>query len=92
MGLSTKIFSSVLMTVIALIIVFQVLGDTAEDVGFAADNATYDKCVGALENNSVCGPASLPLIGFFEKKGIILLAVIAGVLLTIILAVMPSRS
>jgi len=80
MGLSTKIFSSVLLTVIAIIIVFQVLGDTAEDVGYAADNITGN------------GASVYPLTTFFEKKGIVLLAFMAGIALTIIMAVMPSRS
>ena len=65
------------MIVILLIIVFQVLGDTAGEVGDAADNIT-------------AASDTYPLTSFFKKKGIILLAVMAGLAITIISAVLPS--
>ena len=72
MGLSTKLFSSVLVAIILIVIIFQTLGDTASTVGYAADNIT----------NS--GTGVYPLVTFFAKNGIVLLAFMAGIVLAII--------
>lgn len=79
MALRAGILSGVITTVVAIIMVFQVLGDTSSDVGYAADNIT---------NN---GADVYPLVSFFKKKGIVLLAFMAGIALTIILSVLPGR-
>lgn len=79
MGVSTRLAASVLVTIVLIIITFQVLGDTASDVGYAADNIT---------NN---GGSVYPLTNFFKKKGVILLAFMAGIALTIIMAVLPGK-
>jgi len=81
-ALSTGMVGAVLLTVIALIIVFSVLGETAEDVKYAADNLTNENYTGRQAANV------FPLISFFKPKGIITLAVIAGVVLVIIGAVL----
>ena len=72
-GLSVQLVSSVLMIIILLIITFQVLADTAEDIGYAADNITAES-------------ATYPLTSFFKKKGIVLLALMAGIVITLITA------
>ena len=58
-ALSAGLASGILMTVIAIIILFQVLADTSEDLGYAADNITAK------------GAEVYPLTSFFKKKGVI---------------------
>jgi hypothetical protein len=78
MKLNTGLVSQVLMVVILLIITFQALADTSDDLGSAADNITAASDV-------------YPLTNFFKKKGVVLLAFIAGIVITIISAVMPKK-
>lgn len=73
--LSVNLVSEVLLIIIFLIIIFQVLADTAEDIGNAADNITAQSDV-------------YPLTSFFKKKGIILLALMAGVVIVLITAML----
>jgi len=75
--LDVGLVSSVLMIIILLIITFQVLADTADDVGAAADNIT-------------AASDTYPLTSFFKKKGVILLALMAGLAITLIKAMLPS--
>jgi len=75
MALNTNLVKNVLMVIILLIITFQVLADTAEDVGYAADNITSQSSV-------------YPLTSFFKKKGVVLLALMAGLAITIITSVL----
>ena len=72
-------FKGILFAVITLIIVFQLLAATAGDVGDAADNIT------------TLGADTYPLVSFFKKKGIILLAFIAGIIISIFGMVLKSR-
>lgn len=76
-GLNIGMVKSVLMVIILLIITFQVLADTATDIGNAADNITAES-------------DTYPLTSFFKKKGIVLLAIMAGIIITIIGAVLPK--
>lgn len=76
-GLNVGLISSTLMVIILLIITFQALADTAEDVGYAADNISAQSDV-------------YPLTSFFKKKGVVLLAFMAGIVITIISAVLKT--
>jgi hypothetical protein len=78
-GLSTGMFSSILIAIILIVIIFQTLGDTASTVGYAADNITSK------------GAGVYPLVDFFEKEGIVLLAFMAGIVLAIIGGVLSFR-
>jgi len=73
--LGVSMVSAVILVIVLLIVVFQVLADTSEDVGYAADNITAASDV-------------YPLTSFFKKKGVILLAFMAGIAITIITAVL----
>lgn len=73
MALRTNIISSVLLLIIFLIIIFQVLADTAGDINTAAGNITSQSAV-------------YPLTNFFSAGGVILLALMAGVVIVLITA------
>ena len=75
--LNTGMISSLIMVIILIIVAYNVLGDTASDIGDAADNIT-------------AASATLPLTSFFKKKGVVLLALMAGLAITIITAVLPK--
>jgi len=75
--IGVSLVSNLLMVIILLIITFQVLADTSSDIGYAADNIT-------------AASATYPLTSFFKKKGVVLLALIAGIVITIITAVLPK--
>jgi len=75
--LGVNLVRDVLMVIILLIIVFSVLADTADDIGYAADNIT-------------AASDTYPLTSFFKRKGVVLLALIAGIVITIISAVLPK--
>ena len=77
MALNTSFVKNVLMLIILLIITYQVLADTAADVGDAADSI-------------VANSATLPLTSFFKKKGVVLLALMAGVVIALISAAMNA--
>ena len=74
-GLNTSLVQGVLLVIVMLIMVFTALADTATDVGYAASNITAHGDV-------------YPLTSFFKKKGIILLAFMAGIAIVIISAVL----
>ena len=75
MGLKVGMVKELLLVIILLIIVFRVLADTATDMGNAAGNISAQSDV-------------YPLTSFFKKKGVILLAFIAGIVIAIITAVL----
>ena len=77
--INVNMASNLFLVVIFLIIIFQTLADTSDDVGAAAGNVSSG-------NSS----ETFPLTSFFKKKGIILLALMAGVAITIIKSVLPS--
>ena len=80
MGLKVGMVKELLLVIILLIIVFRVIADTATDVGDAADNLT--------STTYSDGANTYPLTSFFKKKGVILLAFIAGIVIAIITAVL----
>jgi len=75
MALGVSMIRNVLLLVIFMIILFTVLNDTVADVYVAAGNISA--AGGAAAN-------TYPLTSFFKPKGIILLAVIAGVIIVVI--------
>lgn len=77
MGLGMGLVKGTLMAIILLILTFTALSETATEVDDAAGNITGKSDV-------------YPLTSFFKQKGIILLALMAGITLTIISAVMPK--
>ena len=78
--------TSILMVIIILIVIFTVIADTSSDVGSAAGNVSVANATGTGDNV----PAVFPLTSFFKRKGVILLAFIAGVLIIIIKGLLPS--
>ena len=75
------------MIVIVLIILFNIIGGTADDVGDSATNLTSNRFNESYDYN---GADVFPLTSFFKKKGIILLAVMAGLAITVIITVLPK--
>lgn len=73
--LKIKLVGDLLLVIILLIIIFQVLADTSGDIGNAADNITAADDV-------------YPLTSFFKKKGVILLALMAGIVIVLIKAML----
>ena len=71
-SLSSNLANRILTTIVLVIIVWQILADTSEDVGDAADNL------------STKGATTYPLMSFFKKKGVLLLAFIAGIVLLLV--------
>jgi len=84
--LSVNIIRDILMVLIVLIMVFYVVGDTAGEIGSAAGNMSEANATGDGTQTS----DTLPLTGFFKRKGVILLAMIAGIVIIIIAAVLPK--
>ena len=88
MALSTKFASGILLAVISLIIVYNVLAETAADIGTAADGVATYNATGDLVPGDNDAYTALPLTSFFKKKGVILLALMAGVVIAVISALM----
>ena len=68
---TNAIVGSVIGAIIAVIVVYQLVGSTASDVGYAADNIT-----GASD--------TYPLTGLFARNGLILLLFMVGLLVSFI--------
>ena len=66
-----SVVRGVLMVVIGVIITFTVLADTATDVGNAAGNIS-------------AASGTYPLTSFFDRGGVLLLAMMAGIVLVFI--------
>lgn len=75
--IGVNMVTNLFLVIIFLILIFQVLADTATDVGDAAANIT-------------AASDTYPLTSFFKKKGIVLLALMAGIAIVIIKSVLPS--
>lgn len=73
--LSVNIISNVIVVIILLVILMNVIAETASDVSTAATNIT-----GAS--------ATYPLTSFFKAGGIVLLALMAGIVITVITAML----
>lgn len=92
--LSTKLVSTLILSIIILVIIFQVIADTGGDVGAVAGNLTCTDhanigCLSANASGVDGGVAAvLPFTSFFKKKGVILLAFIAGVVIVVLVAVL----
>lgn len=78
MGLKVSLIGDLLLIIILLIVIFTVLADTAVDIGAAADNITAQDDV-------------YPLTSFFKKKGVILLALMAGIVIVLITAMLNIK-
>lgn len=70
-----------------LIILYQVLADTASDIGSASDSLAVTNST----NGTDAGKDIYPLTSFFKKKGIILLALMAGIVIVAITAFMGGK-
>jgi hypothetical protein len=90
------------MTVIILIIVYYALADTSDSLGSASANVSEFNSTGDWINSThrnISGSVELgyeaynvlPLVSFFKKKGIVILAFIAGLIITIISAVFVKK-
>ena len=88
-ALSAGLSAAVLFTVVALILVYTIRAETASDVGSAMSNAS-EVCAGPKENRSTCAGNVFPLASFFRRKGVVALAIIAGIVLVIIGAVLKK--
>lgn len=87
--LSVKLVTALFIVIIVLIIIFTILGDTSNEVGSAAGNMTCINtsdpgCLQANATGNVAVSDVFPLTSFFKKKGVILLAFIAGIVIVII--------
>ena len=78
MAVNIGLVRNVLFSVIMLIILYQVLADTATDIGNASDDII-------VQNETY------PLTSFFKKKGIVLLALMAGIVIVAITAFMGGK-
>jgi len=88
--LGVSLISVILLGIIVLIILMTVLADTSSDMGAAAGNMSdsvyaNNTCV---NGNANCAGNTLPLTSFFGKKGVILLAFMAGIAIVVITAVL----
>jgi len=81
-SLGVGMIKGVLITIILVVILFQMLNDTAADVNAAAGNLT---ATGGVADSTY------PLMNFFKKKGVLLLAFIAGIVLVVITSVLGSN-
>jgi len=90
MKLSMNLVSSVLMTVIILIVIFQIMGDTGDTMGTSAGNVSVYNATGDLAAGQEDATTVFPLTSFFKKKGVVLLALMAGLAITAITAVLST--
>ena len=82
MKLSVGIIRNTLTVIILIVISFTMLNDTAADVNEAAGN---------LSDSSGVAYATYPLMNFFKKKGILLLAFVAGIVILFIGAFLGGK-
>lgn len=61
--------TSVILVIIGIVLIFQIVGNTAEDLTDASDNISG---------------SGLPLASLFESDGVVLLIFMAGILLAIV--------
>lgn len=93
-SLNMGIVKNVLMVVILLIIAYTVLADTGSDVGGAAGNVSAANASGTLcygTTGEICPGNIYPLTTFFKQKGILLLAMMAGIGIVFINAFMGGK-
>ena len=93
--LTVGVVKGILISIIVVTILFTLLNDTAADVGEPAGNLTLElnssnHCPSGTESDCY-GYYTWPLVSFFEKKGILLLAFIAGVVLMVITAFFKGK-
>ena len=93
--LSVGVVKGILVTIIVVTILFTLLNDTPADVNEPAGNLTLElnssnHCPSGDETDCY-GYYTWPLVSFFKKKGILLLAFIAGVVLMVIGAFFKSK-
>ena len=89
MGLKMGLFSSILISIVVVIMLFQMMGDTASEVRTAAGNASTANMSSGTEHVS---PANVyPLTAFFSNNGIVLLALMAGVVLAVFAGVLAFK-
>jgi len=79
--IGVNLIRGVLLTIILVVILFTMLNDTAADVNEAAGN---------LSASGGVADDTYPLMSFFEKKGVLLLAFIAGIIILLVSAFMKS--
>jgi len=92
--ISSNLIKGILLGVIVIVILFTVLQDTASDVNEAAGNVSE-----SLNSTNECDTSggcyadeTYPLMSFFQKKGVLLLAFIAGVIIVLIIAMLRRAS
>ena len=93
-GINVGIVKNVMVVIIIMIIAWTVLADTGSDIGGAsgnvsASNSTGDLCHGTTDE--VCPGNTYPLTSFFKQKGILLLAMMAGIVLLFIGAFFKAK-
>jgi len=92
-SLNVKMISGILTAVIVIIIGYQVLADTGTDIDSVSGNLSEGNNASGVcgAPDGVCPGEILPLTSFFKQKGIILLALMAGIVLVMIAAFMPRK-
>ena len=88
--LNPAIASTILTIIVILIILWTIIGDTSSDVGTSADGlSVYNSSGDVITNTSLSGSindasTTLPLTSLFKKKGVVLLAFMAGIVLVLV--------
>lgn len=87
-NLNVGLISSILIAVIVIIIVFRALADTGDDMGYASDNFSSARINADFAYE---GADVYPLTSFFKKRGVILLAFMAGIVIVMVSAVLKFK-
>lgn len=90
--LNTGVVTAILVAVVVVVIVWTTVSETASDVNVAAGNlSAVSNASGSCNSGNACGADTYPLTSFFKKKGVVLLALMAGIALVVIKAFLPSK-
>ena len=91
--LNQSLANTILTVIVMVIIIWNILADTSEDVGDVAENLTenYNSTQSCAPGSSNCGVTTYPLISFFKKKGVLLLSFIAGIVLLLVKVFMSKK-
>lgn len=89
--ITVGLITTLILAVIILVILMNVIGQTASDVANAAGNMTCTNtsdagCTQANASGNAYTSSVYPLTAFFGRGGIVLLAFMAGVVITVIVA------
>ena len=85
MSISNKLVGSIIGVIIAVIVVFQIIGGTASTVGTSAGNMSVGyNTTGGCSVGNTCTAETYPLTSLFGNGGLVLLLFMVGLLITFI--------